>query len=727
MGIIMKKTSLKSVLLITMLLLFSFKALAQQFVTHAVKDGETIESIAKQYKVTPYNILSYNKEIKHGDVLRANTILVIPLAANTSNPVISSNTNEVTSEKEEPIVQQEPIGFLKHKVRKRETLYGISQRYHITQEDIKRYNRDLYSVQLKKGMRLKIPKYLRIDPNDENALNEDDYETYAVQPKETRWSIAYRYGITIDSLLVLNPQLPKNDDSLAEGQELKLPKPKGSSLEEQEVQLYFSYTVPKAIGFFRLKEEFGVSAEELMKLNPEIVERGGLKEGMVLRIPQKKVVAHEVNTDNYIFYVVKPKQTEYSLTRNMGVTYRELLDLNPDLINGLKAGMVLKLPKDKMGDLEVKNSLILDKISLLDSINTMNKPKLLVMLPFLLDRIDINDTEEIKKIIQKRNDIKYALGLYSGTLIALDSIKKLGISVDVKTYDTGRSQIKVKEILLRENLMNVSAILGPLDPKLLKEVAVQASNYEVPVIAPSASSSDLSLDNVFFSMPSDSILRDKMLSFVERTFTGENIIVIADESGKKAKEKIMERFPATQVLALKNNISLDIENFRTKLSEEKENWVFLETDNFKVVSSVSSILNSAKSDTTLVRMFTTNKNKGFEHDVISSSHLSKLNFTYPSYNKDISNNSFMKMYEKRFGTKPDRYAIRGFDIAYDLLLKLAYKNDLFEVSKLIGETEYTGSKFNYGRDMISGYSNSASYILKYEEMRVIEVTPEKLE
>jgi len=715
----------KSILLLAILMLFSFSVSAQQYKTHAVKAGETLVSIAKLYKVTPYNILSYNKEIKQGEPLTPNTILVIPLNANASGAVISTKIDSVTNKKVEEIEQQEPIGFTKHKVRKKETLYGIAQRYHITQEDIKRYNKDLYSIQLKKGMRLKIPKYLRVEPNEDGGLNEDDYETYTVQPKETRWSIAHRYGITIDSLLILNPQLPKIDDSLAEGHELKLPKPKGSSLENQEVQIYLSYTVPQKQTFYSLEKEFGVTSTELMKLNPEIAERGGLKEGMVLRIPQKKEPTEEVNTDNYVFYEVKPKQTEYSLTRNLGVTYRELLDLNPDLINGLKAGMVLKLPKARVGGLEVKNSLILDKISLLDSINTMNRPRLLVMLPFRLDRVDIYDKEETKKIIQNRNDIKYALGLYSGTLIALDSIKKLGISVDVKTFDTERSQVKVKNILLRENLMNVSAILGPLDPKLLKEVAVQASNYQIPVIAPIASTSDISLNNVFFSMPSDSILRDRMLSYVESKFDDENIIVIADESGKKAKEKIKERFPATLELELKDNISLDIENFRTKLSEEKENWVFLETDNFKVVSSVSSILNSAKSDTTLVKMFTTNKNKAFEHDVVSSSHLSKLNFSYPSYYREAPNDSFVNMYRKRFGTEPDKYATRGFDIAFDLFLKLAYKNDLFEVSKLIGETEYAGNKFNYSKEMASGYFNTSSYIMTYEDMRIIEVKPER--
>jgi len=53
-------------------------------------------------------------------------------------------------------------------------------------------------------MKIKIPKYKREKPVD-NTINEANFETYIVKPKETRWSIAHNYGITIDSMLVLNP------------------------------------------------------------------------------------------------------------------------------------------------------------------------------------------------------------------------------------------------------------------------------------------------------------------------------------------------------------------------------------------------------------------------------------------------------------------------------------------------------------------------------------------
>jgi len=447
---------------------------------------------------------------------------------------------------------------------------------------------------------------------------------------------------------------------------------------------------------------------------------------MVIRLPKKTEDTSEVNTDNFIFYEVKPRQTTYSLTRNLNITYRELLDLNPDLALGLKAGMVLKLPRERAVDLEVKNSLILDKINLLDSIHTEFRPKLLFLLPFRLDKIDFSDEENAKKAMESRNDIKYSLGLYTGAMVALDSVARLGISVDVKTFDTQLNLARTKQILLRENLAEYNAVIGPLQPNSVREVAVQAAQFKTPVVAPILATSETSLNNVFFSIPTDEVLREHMLRYMETQVTDQNIIIIADTLNIGSSTKIVEKFPQAKIIEVKEeekNISIEIEAFTELLSEEQENWIFLESDNFKLVSSVTSILNSSNTEEIKVRMFTTNKNRAFENDVISGTHLSNLNFTFPSAYREPGNDSFVRQYQRRWGSSPDRYATRGFDLTYDLLLKLAFKMNLFEASELIGVTEYTGNKFNYSKDLASGYFNTASYIMMYDSMHVTEVKP----
>jgi LysM repeat protein len=727
------KNSLKTLLATLLLCIASTTTmLAQKFTTHAVKQGETLFSVAAKYSVSTESILQYNKEIKEGDTLAVNTILVVPEGSVNSPSNAADVRALMKNVMQDSVKKREPIGFSTHKVRKRETLYGIAKRYNVTEDEIKKYNKQLYASQLEKKMQIRIPKYEKV-VETENTIDPDAYEKYTVKSKETRWSIAHKYGITIDSMLVLNPTLSQNTNYLAEGYELLMPKIAGSTVAEQQTQLYTSYTIPAKMNFYRLEKEFGVKSDEIVRLNPEITEQGGLKEGMVIRIPETEVISGEINTDNYIFYEVKPKQNEFRLTRKFGMSWADLVSLNPDLKNGLKAGMILKLPKEQVGNFEVRNALILDKVNLLDSVNTAMRPKILFLLPFRLDKLDLSDKEKVAWTIENRNSLKYSLGLYSGALVAIDSLASLGVSVDVKTFDNQLDVAKTKQILLGERLSDYNAIFGPLDELSMKEVAVQASSYNVPVVAPVRAKSDISLKNVFFSYTDDNLLRKHMIDYVKKNYTDENIVIIADDKSRLAEEMLVQNFPNAKVLKVREeekNIGINRDILGSLLSETQENWVFVESDNFKLISSVVSILNAfnnalldiEKSKEKLkLRMFTTNYNNGFENDVISSTHLSNLNFTYPSVYREVYNNSFVTRYRKKFGEEPDKFAIRGFDVTYDILLKLAYKNNLMDTAKFIGTTEYNGNKFDYAQDVTSGYFNQASYIMAYEDMRIKQV------
>ena len=439
----------------------------QRYATHPVKEGETIYSIAKQYRVTPFSILQENPEIKQVEEIQPNTILIIPVGNDYNGEVITKKTPKV--EEDQNPKQIQPIGFKKHRVKKRETLFGLTQLYDITEEQLKRYNSILYAQPLKKGMVLQIPEFPDLTEEEERAL---DFETYIVQSKETRWSISHKYGITVDSLLQLNLDLPKNSSYLAVGQELTLPRPKGDSLEEQEVVIFESFTVPKSMGLFRVSQNYGIPVDSIMRLNPEIAEIGGLKEGMVLRLPKQKPKTEEINTENYLFYEVKPKQNIFRLTQQLNISRDSLYLLNPELENGLKAGMVLKLPKEKAVDLDVKNALILDKFSLIDSLDVTNTPSILMMLPFRLDRINFQNSEKTENQVASRKDITYAMGLYTGALIALDSVKKMGMSARLRVVDTDLSLTKVKLELSQQPLNGIDAVFGPVGPDLIGEVAI---------------------------------------------------------------------------------------------------------------------------------------------------------------------------------------------------------------------------------------------------------------
>jgi hypothetical protein len=118
---------------------------------------------------------------------------------------------------------------------------------------------------------------------------------------------------------------------------------------------------------------------------------------------------------------------------------------------------------------------------------------------------------------------------------------------------------------------------------------------------------------------------------------------------------------------------------------------------------------------------TTFKNRAFEGANVSNYDLSNLNFQYPSVNFDSTNlGVFGQQYLQQFGTFPTKYAIRGFDITMDVLLRLSKFGTLYPQTSDI-QTAYLENKFLYTLQPNGGYKNEAGYILKYENLHIVKV------
>ena len=118
--------------------------------------------------------------------------------------------------------QEMPVKFLPHKVKKKETIFGITKKYNITETQLNEYNPLLKKIGLRKRMVLRIPVYPMLVEKLPEQLVQVDQSTqaYIVKPKETKWRIAYNFQITIPELEALNPEIKKG---LKEGQEIRIP------------------------------------------------------------------------------------------------------------------------------------------------------------------------------------------------------------------------------------------------------------------------------------------------------------------------------------------------------------------------------------------------------------------------------------------------------------------------------------------------------------------------
>ena len=219
-----------------------------------------------------------------------------------------------------------------------------------------------------------------------------------------------------------------------------------------------------------------------------------------------------------------------------------------------------------------------------------------------------------------------------------------------------------------------------------------------------------------------------MINFVKADSTISNMVIIADSKHKAISDKLKGHFPnAKQIQSQKNKkgqeayfiYMTDLEN----VFKPGKNIVFLETDNEGFASNAISMVNGMMIEDIEIILMTTDKNKAFEGKEISNYHLSNLKFHYPSVNKTIAvedRDPFVKRYMNTYNVSPNKYAVRGFDLTLDLLLRLASEDDLYAASKSDVETEYVENKFRYSKKLFGGYYNEAVYIVKYEDLTIVE-------
>ncbi|WP_242132702.1 PBP1 and LysM peptidoglycan-binding domain-containing protein [Aestuariivivens marinum] len=642
----------KLISVLALALLFTVSVKAQNFSTHKVKKGETVEDIAKLYYVTPFDIYSLNPDSK--TKLKPNTILIIPIS--------KANKPKIT-------ITKELEGFKNHRVKKKETLYSLARQYEVTVDEIKKYNTFLYADPLRKGDKLQIPVFKITETVEEvNPTN-----IYKVLPKEGKWRIAYKYGITIKELEALNPDM---GEVLQAGQEINVP-----NIEDEE---------------------------------------------------KKKI------DDRYSYYEVLPKEGFYRLKVKLGVTQEELEMLNPGLSeSGLKVGMLLKIPFSETYSILGEES---NRINLIDSISDFSQKHIAIMLPFRLNRVDYDSIIGTKNSIKNDPYLKASLDFHSGVLMAVDSLKQLGISLKVDVYDTKNEISEVSRIINENNFESVDAVIGPLISNNFNRAATELGKYNTPIISPTGSGDKLRLlDNVFQIRTPEELLKDKIISFVKSDTLKSNIIVISDSKNQDITNELKREFNQAKLVYSRKDkdgkdsfyvIKEDIEN----VLKPGNNIVFLETQNEGFVSNVISILASLiqkenkkeEIEEVSIRLNTTNYNRAFEGDEISNYYLSKLQFHYASGARVYNENDyslFVKDYEKKYFVAPSNGAVKGFDLTMDVVLRLVSSEDLYASVNKVPLTEYLENKFAYKKKLIGGYYNEAVYLLKHQDLTIVEVRP----
>lgn len=206
---------------------------------------------------------------------------------------------------------------IKHKVKSGESIYSIARKYDVTEKEIYQLNPNLkgkvlglktiveipnkkYKEEAKKPKEPKKEVLVAVPENAPVEVANESYLTHLVTAKQTLYSISKLYGVSMETICELNPELKTGN--LKIGAKLKIPNLN-----------YNSNSVPKT--------------EETPKV--ETVE--------------VQVEAQPI--ENTLIHKVQPKETLYRISKKYGVSVRELQVLNPSIGSGLPVGFDLVVKK----------------------------------------------------------------------------------------------------------------------------------------------------------------------------------------------------------------------------------------------------------------------------------------------------------------------------------------------------------------------------------------------
>lgn len=121
---------------------------------------------------------------------------------------------------------------------------------------------------------------------------------------------------------------------------------------------YYQHEVEAGNTLWGLQKMYGVSSQDVLQANPELV--NGLKVGQKVLIPiNDSSVAAEIQTTDY---KVKNKETLYGLSKKFNTSVDQLIVLNPELAEGLKKGQVIKVPYSEETIVEeIQNDVVVEK------------------------------------------------------------------------------------------------------------------------------------------------------------------------------------------------------------------------------------------------------------------------------------------------------------------------------------------------------------------------------
>lgn len=605
-----------------------------------------------------------------------------------------------------------------HTVVKGDTPYSIAKRYGISVDELLKLNPKHKDGKLAIGDILTVKTDTHAAVNKNRPARGAELGKIILQPKQTIYGITKQYRISETDLRKLNPDL---DSHMKIGEELTLPMEsirKYGNIQQQSAPVQKAepaaepaaasaegenYTIQAKDNYYRISKQFNTTKQELFALNPGLEEKG-LKPGETIKVRKNTAAesseavtkvkmdqddsrssvespSETAAADDYVTYTVQHGDTVFSIVNKFGITVDELIALNPELSGGLKSGMVLKIRK--MDPAYVKKNG--DALSVV------------LMLPF---GYSTNET-------QYRG---MATDFLTGAKLAIERNAASGQKLDIKIVDSG-NEASFKNSMTQINPNNTDLIVGPFFKSNVIDVLDFIKNQKIPVVAPFANSPELyNYSNLIIVETNDQTYADKIVDEVKATYSNQKIYIVADakkENANYIKAGIEKAVKNANIIIV--NSPADIQLDQNMMTGQSAPVIaILANDSDAAGEAFSNRVIALSKDVQGVKAFSMYYHPSFERKVddLSQAHLvylmdRKIN-TEGSFEKEI-----LAAYKAKYCKTPPKYAIIGFDVMNDMLTRENRKGEIFRQmnkvqTQLATKFEFVKSKAN-GAYVNTGY------------------------
>lgn len=596
------------------------------------------------------------------------------------------------------------------------------------------------------------------------------YLVHIVEKGHTLYAISKKYAVDIDYIVKENPGV---ENSLKIGQEVLIPAMRIKRTEAKnspDIQDgYLIYTVEKKENAYSISRAHNIPLNALYTANPGIEK--GLKAGQQVRIPVQAVRDERMQNlipasdavspdslfgtyfnpnDSLINHIVKAKETMYAICRYYQVNPDSVLAVNNGLPLGLLFSDTIRIPKpnprwknstfnkDESNLFPTKDGITKDSYDGLFTFKDFRAEaglktsyKVALMLPLEIDKYLTADKDG--NYISIKNNI--ALEFYQGAMLAVDSLKQLGFSVDLYVYDTKKSPEEVKRHLIKPEFKNMDLIIGPLYRSVFDVVKGYAKDHNIKMVCPVPQENNVLKDSPFvFKATASSTTQMRYLAkYVFLKKPNANKLIINSKLEKDYGERIsfQKTYNGLAKQAGKDTIGYvameeyTIEAIANQLKPDLENLLIVPSSSVSYVTDfinrITTIPNIKDYNITIYGL-----ENWLKFDKIDPSYKNRFNMHLTSsYYPNLDDNDMINYYKKyraKYGTDPNKFGVHGFDVTYYFLSGLSRYGIHFDHYAPSFKGEGIQTNFNMFRSLeTNGFENINVFMLKYENFELIKV------